>query len=83
MLLTRTAYLARAIECNRLAAAALKPKLKSQHITWAGYYRFMAEQVAKLDPHEEAICDIEFQAKVPEQLVASTLCDPAPLSQHR
>jgi hypothetical protein len=68
MLLSRTAYLARAIECDNLAVAALEPKLKSHHSIWAGYYRFMAEQVAKLEPCGQVICELEFQAKVPDSI---------------
>ena len=68
MLLSRTAYRAKATECDRMAAAALEPKLKTQHSIWAGYYRFMAVQVAKLEPDDQAICDLKFHANVTEPM---------------
>jgi hypothetical protein len=65
MLLSPAAYLERAIECDRLATAALKPKLRIQHSSWAAYYRFMAEQVEIVEPCRQPISNTELQANAP------------------
>ena len=54
MLLSPIAYLKKAVEYDSMAAAAVKPKLKTQHSNWAGYYPFMAKHVATLESHDQS-----------------------------
>ena len=49
MVLRAAEYLEKAAESDRLAKEAVKPSLKGEHESWANYYRYMAEQAAKLE----------------------------------
>ena len=53
MLLSVAQYLDKAVEYDRLAERASKPLDKQRHTNWAAYYRYMAEEVAKLQPQPQ------------------------------